>query len=1168
MDPATPPFVETAELREVLGNTSLERGRAYAAQGKSVNLAWDSETHVLAATVTGSRGFVYATRVRFNPTPSGLRLVGGRCTCPVRVNCKHVAAAALAANAHFHAGAKDGGYGMHGSPLPWEHQITTALSAGQADDGFQYASSAFEPLALQCELSQEKPTQYAMRFRGARANEAPIRLGVRPATLNDKGNWVSGGVSWDQLRYRYPGQHLNPAQRDWMNVFHSLYAATAGTSLSSRWIFLEDFGSPLLWNLLEQAAGLGIGLVAARKAFTVTLHAPVSLTLDVRATPDAGLHLVPQVTDTQVADTQVADTKVAETHTTGAAGHGSSLADPARMGVLGDPGHGLFWWDAPAGNSAGLATRNLHLAPTSAPVDPALAAWVNARTPVDIPEPARNHFLETYYPQLRQRMPLASSDNSAILPEILDPVLVLTATHLAPVPTAGSPARGRKSAPGTAAAPAPGPGLELLWHWEYQVNGSAVRRPLVDGGDKYRDTAFENGLLAAVAAVLEPFPAAVLEPFPHTISLFPGSNEPVRLRGIDAAMFTTVALPLLAAVDGVRVENDGTAPDYTELTGTPHIGVSTQGTDDGDWFDLGVGITLDGTDIPFAELFLALAAEQEHLMLPNGHYFLLDQPEFHQLRRLIEEARALQEPGGPLRISRYQAGLWAELEELSATAEQASAWRTSVTGLLTLGAVPSVPVPKTLQASLRPYQQEGFDWLVFLQENGLGGVLADDMGLGKTLQTLALISHAKARAEEAAASTTAALPFLVVAPTSVVPNWAAEARRFAPDLRVSTVSDTLRKSGGDVTSLTEGSDVVVLSYTLFRLDNAAYAGRKWAGLILDEAQFVKNPATKASQMARVFPAAFKLAITGTPMENNLMELWSLFAIAAPGLFPSAAHFADYYRKPVEKDGDAQRLAQLRRRIRPLIMRRTKDAVAKDLPAKQEQVLELELAPRHRTIYQRHLQRERQKVLGLIDDMDKNRFVIFKSLTTLRMLSLDASLVDAKYAGIPSSKLDALLEQLEDVVAEGHRALIFSQFTSFLGKAAERLDAEGIEYVYLDGKTRKRGEVIDRFKSGTAPVFLISLKSGGFGLNLTEADYCFLLDPWWNPSTENQAIDRTHRIGQTRNVMVYRLVAKDTIEEKVMALKEKKAKLFTAVLDDDAMFSNALTADDVRGLFEE
>ena len=229
------------------------------------------------------------------------------------------------------------------------------------------------------------------------------------------------------------------------------------------------------------------------------------------------------------------------------------------------------------------------------------------------------------------------------------------------------------------------------------------------------------------------------------------------------------------------------------------------------------------------------------------------------------------------------------------------------------------------------------------------------------------------------------------------------------------------------------------------------------------------------------------------------------------------------------------------------------------------MLHVELSEEHRRVYDTHLQRERQKVLRLVDDMDKNRFTIFQSLTLLRMLALDASLVDPEYAQVPSAKLDVLFEQLEDVLAEGHRALIFSQFTSFLKKAADRLDAAGVPYAYLDGSTRKRAEVIDSFKSGQAPVFLISLKAGGFGLNLTEADYCFLLDPWWNPAAESQAVDRAHRIGQTRNVMVYRMVAKDTIEEKVVALQDSKRQLISSVMDEGAGFGKVLNADDIREL---
>jgi SNF2 family DNA or RNA helicase len=311
---------------------------------------------------------------------------------------------------------------------------------------------------------------------------------------------------------------------------------------------------------------------------------------------------------------------------------------------------------------------------------------------------------------------------------------------------------------------------------------------------------------------------------------------------------------------------------------------------------------------------------------------------------------------------------------------------------------------------------------------------------------------------------------------------------------------------------------------------------------------------------------FKLAITGTPMENNLMELWSLLSITAPGLFPNPTKFGEYYQRPIEKGGDAELLARLRRRIRPLLLRRTKEDVVPDLPPKQEQILELELHPRHRKLYQTYLKREQQKVLRLLDDVDRNRFTILQSITLLRQLSLDPRLVDEKHSGIPNVKIDVLLEQLQDVIAGGHRALVFSQFTAFLDLVRSRLDAEGVSYSYLDGATRKRTKVLEEFKSGATSVFVISLKAGGFGLNLTEADYCFLLDPWWNPATEAQAVDRTHRIGQTRQVMAYRFVARDTIEEKVMALKERKQQLFAGVFDADAAFSSALTAADIRALF--
>ena len=597
-------------------------------------------------------------------------------------------------------------------------------------------------------------------------------------------------------------------------------------------------------------------------------------------------------------------------------------------------------------------------------------------------------------------------------------------------------------------------------------------------------------------------------------------------------------------------------PDDFERTETPHLVITTVETDQRDWFDLGVIVTVGAISVPFGPLFKALAKGQTRLKLVDNSYLSLQSPEFEQLHELINEARALHEWETGLRISRYQASLWSDFEDLADETVPAVSWRAAAAGLKDLAGIDPVDLPAEVHATLRPYQQEGFAWLAFLWQHQLGGVLADDMGLGKTLQTLALLVHARGPA-----------PFLVVAPTSVVMNWLNEATRFAPGLRVRTLTATEAKSRTLLADAAADVDVLVTSYALFRLDFDAYQAVTWAGLILDEAQFVKNRTSRAYACAKDLNTPFKVAITGTPLENNLMDLWSLFSIVAPGLFASARKFTEDYVRPVTLASSPERLAKLRRRIRPLILRRTKEVVARDLPPKQEQELQIALNPAHQKLYDTFLQRERQKLYGLIEELDQNRFIIFRSLTLLRLLSLDASLVDQKYAGVRSSKLDALFEQLDDVIAEGHKALIFSQFTSFLKLAAARLDARGVPYCYLDGSTLRRSAVIDRFKSGAAPVFLISLKAGGFGLNLTEADYVFLLDPWWNPATEAQAVDRTHRIGQTRNVMVYRMVATGTIEEKVMALKARKAQLFSAVLDDDAMFSTALTADDIRGLLE-
>jgi superfamily II DNA or RNA helicase len=934
----------------------------------------------------------------------------------------------------------------------------------------------------------------------------PRRLGVRPVSRTGRG-WARGTLGWSNIPHLLNRLDLDPAQHRWFCQFVALHRAGEPTApgQDAAWVFLDEFVNPVLWTLLGQAHDLGIAFVGATGKGEVYVGGAANLALDAARDASGGIRMLPRL---------VLD------------GDPVPLESARAIGA-----HGVYAVDL-------TPPVRIRLAPTEEPLGSEQHALLDGRDgeehAVAVPAADADEFLRDAVPRLRRRIDVGSADGSVPVPPPAPPVLVLDATF------------------------GPRQSLELAWRWERQWRAG------------------EPPALRAVLAEVA-LPDAWL---PDTPGAAP---QPAALRGLDAAEFAVKVLPALERLPGVRVVRHGTAPDYRELTGTPQLTVTTVPTEKPDWFDLGVTVTVDGRTIPFVPLFKALAGGKKRLLLIDGSYFSLGHPAFGPLAELIEEAKGLAEwETGPV-ISRHATSLWADFEDLADESVPAREWRAVLDGVGADGPTPLEP-PAGLHAELRPYQREGFAWLAFLWRNRLGAVLADDMGLGKTLQCLALVQHAvETRPTDAPRQ-----PFLVVAPTSVVSNWATEAARFTPGLVVRTLTATTGSSGVPIAETAAGADIVVTSYALLRLDVEGYQqvarGGGWAGLILDEAQFAKNAASQVHACALDLEVRFKLAVTGTPMENSLIELHALFAIVAPGLFASARRFTEEYVRPIEDptpgiskgrgagagpaalaEARVDRLAKLRRRMRPFLLRRTKELVAADLPAKQEQTLRIELAPDHRALYDLVLQRERQKLFGLLEDMNRNRFVVFRSLTLLRLLALDASLVDAEYAGIPSSKLDALLEQLDDVVAEGHRALIFSQFTSYLAKAAARLDAAGIRYVSLDGSTRGRAAVIDAFRDGDAPVFLISLKAGGVGLNLTEADYVFLLDPWWNPASEDQAIDRTHRIGQTKSVSVYRLIAADTIEEKVMALKERKASLFDAVIDDEALFSSTLSADDIRGL---
>ncbi len=1097
------PDIDLAELEDAAGAASYARGVRYARQRAVTELRW--EQHMLHGTVRGSDD--YATSVSFFDDGAALEFELGECSCPVGYNCKHVVALVLTA-----LGSALG----TGRPAPvrrsprlptWEESIGALLDP--RSDGLARRSGD-TPLAIELTLAPGAP-----RLPGSATVGPALRVLAR-LVRPGRNTWVNSGLSWTRLSsaHYYFADYL-ASHVQLLQELYALYRSREnhyGYSSEMKSIDLSSFDSPKLWTALDEAAAIGLRLVHGKKRLgEVNPYGSAQLLMDVTGDQPAGPLVVSPVVQVD-----------------------GKPVDAAPVEFIGADGHGVVYIDrAEIRRTTDHRDWRLNLAKLAEPVPQQLQRMAVDNRRLEVPSAERARFRDTYYPRLRHLAPVISSDESFTPPEISEPTLVLRASY-------GGDHH-----------------LDLDWEWSYQVGDTRLREPLhrVGSDPGYRDVRAEQAVLANLDGSLNRFGLLDTDPVPV---LTPHAE----LRGIDTMRFTTEVLPLLADQPGVTVEVDGARPDYREAGDSLTIGVSTdEVAGETDWFDLGVTITVEGREVPFIDVFLALSREQSHMLLADGAYFSLEKPELRTLRGLIEEARALRESSdGTLKISRFQAGLWDELAELGVVNRQAKAWQRQVRGLLSAESIAATPVPATLTARLRPYQVDGYRWLAFLWESQLGGILADDMGLGKTLQSLALICHARQAEPDGA-------PFLIVAPTSVVSNWVAESARFAPDLRIVSISDTLRRRGQTLDEAVAGADVVVTSYTLFRLDFDDYRAAPWSGLILDEAQFTKNHQSKIYQCARRLPAPFKVGITGTPMENNLMELWSLLSITAPGLFPNPTRFRDYYARPIEKERDTELLARLRRRVKPLIKRRTKEQVVADLPAKREQVLEVELAPRHRKVYQTHLQRERQKILGLVDDMNKNRFTILRSLTLLRQLSLHAGLVDDAHHDLASAKIDALLEQLADVVAGGHRALVFSQFTGFLDKVRARLDAAGVAYCYLDGKTRKRAAVLDRFKNGSAPVFLISLKAGGFGLNLTEADYCFLLDPWWNPATEAQAVDRTHRIGQTRNVMVYRLIAKDTIEEKVMALKARKAELFTNVMDDGDMFGSTLDADDIRGLFE-
>jgi superfamily II DNA or RNA helicase len=603
-----------------------------------------------------------------------------------------------------------------------------------------------------------------------------------------------------------------------------------------------------------------------------------------------------------------------------------------------------------------------------------------------------------------------------------------------------------------------------------------------------------------------------------------------------------------------------------------------------EWFDLRLGVMVDGHAVnllPALVHYLQGATRREpagqhdalslltseHLLirLEDGRYLPVPLARIHRIADALVELcdRDGLNEHQALSLRATQAGRVAQL----ALEPNAPALQSDDPTLLNLidavrgfSSIEPLAAPAHFQATLRPYQEQGLGWLQFLRRHGLGGILADDMGLGKTVQTLAhlVIEKQQGRLHK---------PSLIVAPVSVLGNWQQEIRRFAPQLGLLMLHGARRKESF---AAIDSADVIIIGYPLLLLDSEMLLEREFCFVILDEAQTIKNPQAKVSQVARALRAEHRLCLTGTPMENHLGELWSLFDFVQPGLLGERQQFQRHYRTPIENGGDTKRAAALSRRIQPFLLRRTKDAVARDLPPKIQIVEPIELDEKQRDFYDGIRLGQHRRVREAIEQqgLARSHITVLDALLKLRQACCDPRLINtgAQTQDIPSAKLDWLSTTLPELIAEGRRILLFSQFTSMLRLIETAVKDLSIPYFLLTGETQQRTELVKRFQAGGVPLFLISLKAGGTGLNLTAADTIIHYDPWWNPAVEAQATDRAHRIGQDKPVFVYKLIAQRTVEEKIMQLQADKHTLVNQLYADNSASPSQLSSADLEALF--
>ncbi|WP_454827786.1 DEAD/DEAH box helicase [Paraburkholderia xenovorans] len=1136
-------FFDRDRIAEWLGEHTVAKARSV---GPVTHVQWHGST--LSGEVQGTQPLPYKTRVRFR-TDGGSPWAQGECSCPVGRNCKHVAALLFA-------------------ELDYHDEMDHVTHVRLDDEGETARDPAREPMANPGSPAGVRPelVSWLERFRArAEAADADAQKASAPRTqtLAYRLTWSRFHMRHEVVLYRArcnPDGAIVDVAEPWGNVEAALLKQPKFVSdedlsiLRGLWLgrSREDFGQFILRG--TSGAEMLQKLIATGRLFVDFTpgsghDGPIPLS---RGADRAG----------RIEWEPLADERLRPVLRT----------EPRASMVL--PTEPVWYVDGVA-NEAGIVQSSLPFQQ--------LPDYL-AMPPISLAEaPLVASVLREIAPEL----PLPPThDASAIRVIDVDPVPVLTLNSHA-LPSAASKAGLRQAA-----------AVELAGvSFDYDgvsinVDSSVTLVPM-PGGDvihiRRRYEAEKKRLLELRKTGLQKVPTSRV----HASRLLPDTM--LGLPDAEAwSAFVNDSVPELVS-KGWRVTM---APEFRynvieidAIEGTAHQ------AGDG-WFDLEMGIRIGERNVRLEPLLADLFRRDRRWLSGALESIRDDEPielkteENKRLRlradRLKPVVRVLVDlfdalggslaEGAPLRVASVDAG---RLEALNGTGRWQFRGEDSIRQLAQrLQAGPGlreVPVPRGLKAELRTYQQQGLNWMQFLREQDLAGVLADDMGLGKTVQTLA---HILAEKEAGRLDR----PALIVVPTTLVHNWREEARRFAPELRVLVLNGPQRKERFEQIGQHE---LILTTYALLWRDQKVLAEHDYHLLILDEAQYVKNATTKAAQAIRGLRARHRLCLTGTPLENHLGELWSQFDFLLPGFLGSQKDFTKRWRNPIEKNGDGVRRALLARRIRPFMLRRRKDEVARELPAKTTILCSVDLEGAQRDLYEtvRTAMQEKVRAAVSAQGLARSHIIVLDALLKLRQVCCDPRLVRMLKAvgdahethdrtdrvekgarAMRSAKLDLLLSMLPELIEEGRRVLLFSQFTGMLSLIAEALEEAAIPYVILTGDTADRVTPVERFQQGEVPLFLISLKAGGVGLNLTAADTVIHYDPWWNPAAENQATDRAHRLGQDKPVFVYKLIAAGSIEEKIVELQEQKAGLADSILSEDAAGAAKFSDDDLDALF--